>query len=165
MGKKVAEMAKEVVRFYSAKTNYDNVKKDFEALKKTFYTNMKAAMPEEDTASFVVNEDTYKVKKVSKTTVVFNPDKLAAKLSKETRNKVIIKTYEIVDIRGLVEYLKPLGVDPAVLRKFLNITTTVDEAKLNDLSEVGEITDKDIEGCYEATTTFSHFLVSKIGKE
>lgn len=81
--------------------------------------------------------------------LVFDLDKLKKKLDKELLSEVIKKEYTIKDMDGLIAYLKSCGVDPKKFKSFIDSNETVDEKKINELSEFGEILMDDLEGCYE----------------
>ena len=76
-------------------------------------------------------------------------EKLKEKLDKKTYNEIVDKTYTINDMEGLVKYLKSCGVDAKKFKKFIEVSEEVDETKLNNLYDRGEIKKKQIEDCYE----------------
>lgn len=88
------------------------------------------------------------VKEVVKKKVVFDVEKLEEKLEKDLFNEIIDKKYEITDINGLINYLKSCGVSPKKFKSFINTVKTVNKDKMNQLSELGDITERDIKGCY-----------------
>lgn len=75
--------------------------------------------------------------------------KVKAKDSKKLIKQFVNKTYTVNNMQGLIEYLKQCGVDAKKFKKFIDITEEVDNDKLNNLSELGELKAKDIKGCYE----------------
>lgn len=91
------------------------------------------------------------VTKVQRTSVKFDANKLECALRKSIASKVIEKRYEIIDIEGLVEYLKTCNVDPQIFKSFIDVTKTVNVSELERLSELGEIDDEQVEGCYTVT--------------
>lgn len=76
-------------------------------------------------------------------------EKLKEKLDKKTYNEIVDKTYTINDIEGLIKYLKSCGVDAKKFKKFIEVSEEIDETKLNNLYDRGEIKKKQIEDCYE----------------
>lgn len=76
-------------------------------------------------------------------------EKLKEKLDKKTYNEIVDKTYTINDIEGLIKYLKSCGVDAKKFKKFIEVNEEVDETKINNLYDRGEIKKKQIEDCYE----------------
>ena len=83
--------------------------------------------------------------------VNFDVKKLKEKLDREIFNEVVNKEYVINDFQGLVKYLKKCGVDPKKFKAFIDVTETVDTKKLDELGSLGEISEDDIDGCYEVT--------------
>lgn len=83
--------------------------------------------------------------------VTFDVKKLKEKLDREIFNEVVNKEYVINDFPGLVKYLKKCGVDPKKFKTFIDVTETVDTKKLDELGSLGEISEEDIDGCYEVT--------------
>ena len=62
---------------------------------------------------------------------------------------LVEKEYYISDMHGLVKYLKSCGVDPKKFKKYLIVTEKVNQKKMDELSDIGDITREDIEGCYK----------------
>ena len=54
-------------------------------------------------------------------------NKLECALRKSIASKVIEKRYEIIDIEGLVEYLKTCNVDPQIFKSFIDVIVAFDE--------------------------------------
>lgn len=90
-----------------------------------------------------------KITKVRTKKITWLLDKLKEKLSKETQKQVINKTYTIKDFNGLVKYLKACGVDAKKFKKYIEVQEELNEVELNRLYEVGKISKKEINGCYE----------------
>lgn len=83
--------------------------------------------------------------------VTFDVKKLKEKLDREIFNEVVNKEYVINDFQGLVKYLKKCGVDPKKFKTFIDVTEIVNTKKLDELGSLGEISEEDIDGCYEVT--------------
>ncbi len=83
--------------------------------------------------------------------VTFDVKKLKEKLDREIFNEVVNKEYVINDFQGLVKYLKKCGVDPKKFKTFIDVTETVNTKRLDELGSLGEISEEDIDGCYEVT--------------
>lgn len=98
-----------------------------------------------------------KVSKVERVSVKFDADKIERALPKEVALKVVNKKYEINDIFGLVSYLKGCGVDPKVFKSFLSITKSVNVSELERLSALGEIDEKDLDGCFLVTKSDPYY--------
>lgn len=89
-------------------------------------------------------------------------DKLSEKLSKNVFSEIVDKTYTITDFDGLVSYLKSCGVDPKEFKKFIDVERKVNEKKIDQLGKLGEITQEDITGCYEAQAAFKCIKISEL---
>lgn len=99
--------------------------------------------------SFYTNPTKVIVTRIRTKKVFWFIEKLKEKLDKKTYNEIVDKTYTINDIEGLIKYLKSCGVDAKKFKKFIEVNEEVDETKLNNLYDRGEIKKKQIEGCYE----------------
>lgn len=104
-----------------------------------------------------------KVSKVERSSVNFNADRVEKALEKELASKVISKRYEINDIHGMIAYLKTCGVDPKIFKSFLNVTKTVNVKELERLSELGEVDEEDLDGCFTVTRSDPYYKI-KAGK-
>lgn len=102
----------------------------------------------------------YTVTRCQKRRVVFDIVKLKHKLGKKKFKAVSMATWNCFDIDGLAKYVKSLGGEFDVFKSFFNVTTEVDESEVNRLSEIGEITAEDIEGCYSVNEGKPWYKVS-----
>lgn len=99
--------------------------------------------------SFYTNPTKVIVTRIRTKKVFWLVEKLKEKLDKKTYNKIVDKTYTINDMEGLIKYLKSCGVDAKKFKKFIEVNEEIDETKLNNLYDRGEIKKKHIEDCYE----------------
>lgn len=99
--------------------------------------------------SFYTNPTKVIVTRIRTKKIFWFVEKLKEKLDKKTYNEIIDKTYTINDMEGLIKYLKSCGVDAKKFKKFIEVNEEVDETKLNNLYDRGEIKKKQIEDCYE----------------
>ena len=109
-----------------------------------------------DGFSFEQNNILLRVRKITPMTVVWDPDKLEERLSREGREKVIEKKYSIEDMPGLIKYLKSCGVSPKRFKSFVTVEKKVCVKALEQLEALGEISQNDLKGCYriEAKTSY-----------
>lgn len=140
--------------FYEVMDRYFESKEAHGASKITFTV----VYDDEDSTRAVGGE--YKVTKVSRRKVVFNAKKLKNKIGKEKFNKVSETQWNCFDIGGLARYVKSLGGEFDVFKSFFNITQVVDDKAIDKLSETGEITAEDIEGCYSVNEGKPWYKVS-----
>lgn len=147
------KLASDVVHFYYMQQRKKQWDEQFEQAKKMFYQYMDEHNVEEDKFAGEFHNDrvVLNVKKIQKKVIIWNTNKLFKKLSKKkkARDKVIQKKYFIFDMEGLVKYLKECNVDPKIFKSFLEVDMSVNENALNNLHDLGEISKKDISGCYE----------------
>lgn len=101
------------------------------------------------------------VNKIRKKTILWNADKLKKKLNKNHYSEAVDKTYTISNMPGLIKYLKRCGVDPVKFKSFIDVAETVNETKLNNLYELGEISKADIEGCYDVKMSEPYIRITE----
>lgn len=105
------------------------------------------------------------VSRVQSTKVIFDADKLEAKIPKTISKKIIRKKYFIEDFSGLVEYLKNCNVDPNKFKQFLRIEKSVDENSLEQMSELGLISDEQVKQCCSISKNAPYYKVLVKRKE
>lgn len=113
-----------------------------------------------DKTMYAKTED-ISVKLISPVSVIFDADKIERKVSKSLCKKFISKQYEVINFEGLVEYLSSCGVSPKIFKTFINAKKKVDNSKLDNLSKLGEISEKDLEGCYTTKESKSYLKITK----
>ena len=101
------------------------------------------------------------VKNIKKVTVTFDADKLEKRLDKELCNEFIEKKYEINNIEGLVKYLKSCGVDPKEFKKYINVEKKVNNKKLDEISNLGDITEEDLKGCFTTKESVGYIKITE----
>ena len=168
--KKTGKYFKDAVRnFLIQQVALKNMKESFEEVKEQFYKDMDEYFDSQGLGSDSVvfeypmfGESTLKVTRIQRASVNFKIDKLERVLPKDVAKKVIVKRYEVKDVQGLISYLKKCNVDPQVFKGFLNIIKHVDEKEIDKLEELGKISIKQIEGCYEVKKSNPYYTVSEI---
>lgn len=103
----------------------------------------------------------YKATSVKPKKIEWKMDVLQQVLSKEIFNKICVKKYNIIDYEGLVKYLKTVGANPKVFKNFISCEKSMDDKALNQLSELGEITEEDLEGSYTLIDKEQYVRVTK----
>lgn len=101
-----------------------------------------------------------KVNRIEKTSIAWDAEKLSKRLPKSIARKCIRKKYRIQNMSGLVKYLKSCGVDPKEFKKYLSVEMTVDQAEVDRLGDVGQISVKSISGCYIVKCQKPYFTTS-----
>lgn len=110
-----------------------------------------------------IQAKTVTITKAQRVSVNFIVDKLKKSLGNKMASNVITKRYEIIDMFGLVKYLKQCNVNPDIFKSFLNVTETVDVKELERLEEIGKISNDELDGCYTVTKGEPYFSI-KVGK-
>lgn len=105
---------------------------------------------------------TIKVVKVKRKQISWNIGKLKKALPKSMLPKVIEKSYNITDMKGLTTYLKSCGVDPKEFKKYIHVTESVNEKAFDSLYSTGKIKMSDVRGCYEIQTGEPYLRLSQV---
>jgi hypothetical protein len=110
------------------------------------------------------NKYAFQITKVERTNIIFDEDKLEKKLKVIDKNivdDVIAKRYEIVDIEGLIKYLKKCGANPKKIKKFLCIEKKVNTQALNEFSELGLVDEASLKDTFQITKGATYFRIGK----
>lgn len=109
----------------------------------------------------------YKVVGVKPKTTVWDIEKLTNRLKKTNDNsdEILSQIFDVKvivsDISGFKKLLKEYGIKFKDVKPYLTIEKKVNEKKINELSEIGEMTMKDIEGCYTIQEKNGYILPSE----
>jgi len=164
------ECKQSVINFFQKKKKFEQIQTRFCEIKADFYNDMEDYFKCNDVDGNLTFESdefngakSFIVKRIQSTKIEFNPDKLEKVLGKELSQNVIEKHYEIVDMNGLVTYLKECGINPKVFKSFISVRKTVNIKELDKLEELGKITTEQIKGCYTIKSQSPYFTVN-VGK-
>jgi hypothetical protein len=155
-------------RLYTATNNFKALEKRFKEVKRDCENKIENYLQSIGSNSEVVEGRNYStehnliVTRSQKTSVIFDASKLEKSLGKDLVSKVVIKKYEIVDIFGLVNYLKSCNVSPKIFMDFVRVEKQVDDNELNQLMELGEIEEKQVEGCYSVKKGNPYYKVKSV---
>lgn len=168
-----ADIEQATIEFAIAKADRDVVTKNFEQVKKAYYAFMDKAFDSGmygDATSIEFNDqldsDTgvkdmlFKATRVVQTHVTWDPKELKKKLPDEFVSDVIKRQRDLVDLQGLVNYMRSLGGNAKKFWSFFNTTEYVDTDVLDQLFDLGEIELDDVSGCYSVTTKPSQYRVT-----
>lgn len=142
----------DVLEMYRNKQRFEQLEAQYKQEKEKLSTRIRNYMYSHGYSSFDFRSREFgnvKVNHVVRKMIKWDVTKLKAKLSPELCAEIIEKEYYISDIQGLVKYLKSCGVNPKKFKRYLIITEKVNQKKMDELSEIGDITASDVEGCYE----------------
>lgn len=149
-----------VRKLYEAREQYKLAEKHYNDVRKkesiVISNYMFSKYPDKSSFDILMDEGTYfytnkrnlKVTRQRVTKVVWDIDKLKKTLPRNTYKTVVDRMYVINNFGGLVEYLKSCGVDPGIFKRYIEAKDTVNKDRLNQAYETGEITMKDVSGCY-----------------
>lgn len=162
------ECIQAITTFVQKQKKYKQIQTRFSEIKANFYNDMEDYFECNNidgklTIDSGIDAGKFTVTRVQSTKVEFNADKLEKALGKELSQSVIQKHYEIVDMNGLITYLKECGINPKVFKSFISVHKTVNMKELDRLEELGKITAEQIRGCYTIKSQNPYFTVN-IGK-
>ena len=159
------ECRQSVRKFFEKQVRFKQMQSQFNELKAQFNSDMEdyfecEGIDKSLTFSYAdLVESNLVVNRIQKSSVEFDPDKLAKALGKQLAKQVIIKKYEIIDMDALIAYLKEHDVDPKIFKSFLNVSQIVDTQELDRLEELGKITTEQVKGCYTIKHQKPYFTV------
>jgi hypothetical protein len=162
----------EILELNALEDKFKRVKKQYETKKNKLSTSIKNYMfaNGENEISFkaenTIDSCMISVKKIAPQKILWDVDKLEQKLDKELCNEFVVKKYNISDMQGLIKYLKSCGVNPKKFKQYISVEKSVNVNALNQLSEVGDISKEDIEGCYTVNKAASYLkIIAKKAEE
>ena len=142
----------DVLEMYRNKRKFEALEAQYKEQKEKLSIRIRNYMYSHGYSSFDFRSREFgnvKVNHIVRKKIKWDVAKLKKKLSPEMYAELVEKEYYISDMHGLVKYLKSCGVDPKKFKKYLIVTEKVNQKKMDELSEIGDITTKDIEGCYK----------------
>ena len=164
------ECKQSIMNFFQKQKRFKQIQTRFCEIKADFYNDMEDYFKYNNIdgkltieCNELADAQSFVVTRIQSSRVEFNPDKLEKALGKELSRDVIQKHYEIVDMNGLVTYLKECGINPKVFKSFVSVRKTVNTKELDKLEELGKITAEQIKGCYTVKSQSPYFTVN-IGK-
>lgn len=166
---KTSKQQDEKVRVYVSELNklqndFKEYEKQFKEKKEKLQTKIRNYMYINGFTNFRFSNldgNVVKVANVKQKKVDFDIELLKERLDRDILKQILIKTYTIEDFEGLKKYLKSCGVDPKKFVKYLSINEVVDQKRINELSELGEITSKDLKGCYTVTESVGYIRITE----
>lgn len=159
---KAADAAWEFLRL---KKEYDQGQEEFNRKKKTFYEIMEEYFGKNkcSSARFYgtgMDKGELVVKKIEKTSIEWDAEKLEKRVDKSIAKQVIKRHYRISDMQGLIQYLKSCGVNPVIFKKFILVDKSVDEEAVNWLGDIGQLSVNQISGCYVVKANKPYFTIT-----
>lgn len=158
------EFRKQINLFYNLKQEKKKIDDEFEKNKLIFYSYMNRYWKENKVEEKTIQDEGFNITKVESVKIDFDVDKVKMNIPKELIQELINKKVEIIDYQGLIEYLKTCGVDPKKFKRFISIKESVDVKALEKLEQLGEISLKQLKGCYEVTTKEPYYKINTLEK-
>lgn len=144
-----------VLRYETARVAEQMAKKRLADAKADFYSEMDELY---DTGSFDgksygVSDDgiDYNVTRVVRRKVEYDIGKMKEKLPSDVISEVVEKQVSVIDYKALAAYVKSLGGSAAKLKSMLHVDESVNEKRLDELSELGEFDDSLMDGCFSVS--------------
>lgn len=172
--KSVEQIKESVQKLYKAQQDkkkfdkyYDDVrKKEQLCISNWMFSNLKNGensftVKLDNGMDFYSSPVTVTVTKVRRKKITWDLEALKKKLSKEKFITVVNKEYTVIDMPGLVKYLKTCGVDAKKFKKFINVSETLDETKLDTMYETGKLKQEEIRGCYTVGMSEPYFRITE----
>lgn len=142
--------------FKEAKAKYEAEKVECENIIGTYFDQNDL---DECDANYDGTPEGLNVKKIQRVRIKFDPDKLEKMLGRNMSKKVIKKNYSIINMDGLICYLKKCGVDPKVFKTYISVTKVVQQDALDQLEETGQIDIEQIEGSFTVSKDKPYFKI------
>lgn len=163
--KSVVKKAEALARsFYKMQLKFKSEQDAFNEQKAMFSRDMEALFKDGKFGKSVVFDcdciDSGKlvINRIQRVDIQFDADALEKALGSEAKG-VIVKRYEIIDIDGLIAYLKTCNVSPKIFKRFVSVTKYVNEKELDKLESLGKISAEQVEGCYTLKEHKPYFTV------
>lgn len=140
----VQQFVKQKKRFEAQQEAYDERKKEFNELMQECFDGTLNAGGKSLKFPGALDDEVITVTKTERTEIEWDVEKLLSRIPVEYRKQVYSKKYEVIDMPGLIAYLKTCGVKPSIFKQFLEITEVFNAEALDSLP----ISTDRIRGCY-----------------
>jgi hypothetical protein len=156
-----------VYDFLQIKKKYDKMSRKFEQIKNDFYKQMNDIFSDDESVKLFKSEtlggeNVIEIQRQQRTSICWNVEKLEKRLGKKKSSRVIVKNYTINNWEGFSNYLSECGCSPKIVKSFISVEKAVDQNALDNLSDIGEISKEDIQGCYEVKKGSPFYKVKEI---
>lgn len=153
----VSEYAEKKSKFDKIKDKFTDIKSKFEEFMLEYF--LLFPPKSDNTINVETNNKQYSITKVEKQTISWNANMLKKVLPNKYLDKIIKKHYTIINIDGMIKLMKKYNVPITDFNKYISIEESVDEHKLDNLYELGEISMKDVDGCYIVRMQKPYFII------
>lgn len=168
-----SDVEQATINFAIAKADNDAANKEFELAKKQYYAFMDQAFDSGMYGDAVsvefsdqiddadgVKDMIFRSTRTIPTQIIWDTKALKKKLPKEIVADVIRRDRQLVNLPGLIEYMRILGGDPKTFWSFFNTREYVDQDELDQLVDIGEIDSEGITGCYSVSVKPARYRVT-----
>ena len=94
----------------------------------------------------------YKIVGVNPVKIVWDIEKLIDRFNKAKKADILTDVVEVkvdvADVVGFKKFLKEKGIKWSDIKPYLNVERKINQKKMDEYSELGKVTQEDIEGCY-----------------
>lgn len=153
----------EVLNLYRLEQKFKVAKQQYEDEKKKLSLKVRNYMFSKDYSQLDFKSREFgkvHVSNVIRKSIIWDVEKLKNKIDKDLTDQFIEKKYIVNNMPGLIKLLKEAGVNPKQFKKFITVEEKVNQQKMNELSEIGEIDKEDIDGCYELKEAEGYLKIS-----
>ena len=168
-----SEVEQATINFAIAKADNDAANKQFELAKKQYYAFMDQAFDSGmygDAASIEfsdqiddadgVKDMIFRSTRTIPTQITWDTKALKRRLPKEIASDVIRRDRQLINLPGLIEYMRLLGGDPKTFWSYFSTREYVDQDELDQLVDLGEIDSEDVAGCYSVSVKPARYRVT-----
>ena len=138
---------RQILKTWSLKKQLETLQKKFDAEKRKLQKCF------DETTDKKVEANNIVAQKIERVFIEYDVEKLYKQMDRKIFGKITDKKYYITNIEGLIELLKEHKVKPKEFKKYINPEIKVNTKKLQQAYDMGEVYNKDIEGCYTAKIT------------
>lgn len=140
-----------------------NHQEEYKTKKRIYEEKIKKFLGKKQEKSYGFSDSKHKFKAtfVENKKVQFNSEMIEQIVDKEVFNEIVDRTYTISNYDGLVDYLKSIGANPKIFKEFIHCEKQINKDKLNQLSELGDISLDDLEGCYTVSVISSYVKITE----
>lgn len=164
------QYVEDMVKWYrNIKSSRDATERTFNDAKFDFSNCMDKyfdAVANEDGKLEVEVDDIKNIKKIivsriTPSTVEWDTKRLRGILSKKEQKLVIHKHYQVINWKGLFDFLKASGVDFKQFLKYVEVTETVSDKQLDKLVELGAVDEEEVKECSSVRLKGSYYKLTE----
>ena len=162
-----SRIAKLSIELQELNKKHDAFEQEYKERKKQIFSEIKKYADKKGITSYGVdtNKGMFKFIPIVSKKIIWDIEKLQEKVDKKLLKQFIDKTYTITDYDSLIEYLKSCGVDPKKFSEYISVDKKVNSKKLDNLSDMGDISMDDISDCYRVEVNSEYIKISELERQ